>query len=72
MNTPILIIHGEDDKRVPTTQSIGLMRGLLREGGPQAKPQLVTYPREGHVFEERAHVEDVLNRVLEHINMHLK
>ena len=53
-------------------QSIGLMRGLLRVGGPQAKPQLVIYPREGHMFTERAHAEDVLNRLLEHINLHLK
>jgi dipeptidyl aminopeptidase/acylaminoacyl peptidase len=46
----MLIIHGEDDRRVPVIQAIGLMRGLRKVGGPNAHPQLAIYPREPHVF----------------------
>ena len=72
INVPILIMHGEEDRRVPVTQGIGLMRALRRVGGPGAQPQLIIYPRESHYFIERDHAEDVLHRLLEHIDKHLE
>jgi dipeptidyl aminopeptidase/acylaminoacyl peptidase len=46
-NTPVLIIHGEDDKRVPI-QNAREMRAALEKAG---KPvEYMTKPKEGHGF----------------------
>ena len=50
--TPVLIVHGENDERVPVTQGIHFFRGLRRYGVPT---ELVTYPREPHGIQERNH-----------------
>jgi dipeptidyl aminopeptidase/acylaminoacyl peptidase len=49
------------------------MRGLVREGdeAASAASKLIIYPREGHIFEERAHVEDQLTRVLAHLQKYI-
>ena len=72
VTAPIFIFHGKDDARVPLTQGVAFLRGIEREAKPRALPQLVVYPREGHVFEERGNVEDALRRLLEHINKYLE
>lgn len=72
---PLLILHGQEDKRVPVMQAIGFMRGLVREGNignTGDKSELVIYPREGHVFEERAHAEDLCRRLIEYFDRILK
>ena len=48
VETPVLILHGEKDKRVPVGQAIGFMRGLRREGKFPKRSEMVIYPREGH------------------------
>jgi dipeptidyl aminopeptidase/acylaminoacyl peptidase len=58
--TPLLIIHGERDQRVPVGNAIGFERALLDAG---VEVELVVYPREGHRFEERAHRTDEYRRV---------
>jgi dipeptidyl aminopeptidase/acylaminoacyl peptidase len=58
--TPLLILHGQDDERVPVSQGIGFHRALLAMGSPV---ELVTYPREPHGIRERRHQEDLLERV---------
>ena len=60
VKTPILIIHGQEDTQVPVSQAIGFHRALREQGVPT---ELVVYPREPHVFIERAHQIDVLKRV---------
>ncbi|GAB5353255.1 hypothetical protein AAMO2058_000021700 [Amorphochlora amoebiformis] len=45
-NTPLLIMHGKNDTRVPPTQSIELFRGLKMKGDVRAR--LVLYEKEGH------------------------
>ncbi|KAJ6630077.1 Alpha/Beta hydrolase protein [Mycena sp. CBHHK59/15] len=74
VKAPLLIVHGENDERVPLTQAIGFMRGLVREADKAVSDasSLVIYPREGHPFQERAHVVDQLERVLEHLEKYLK
>ncbi|KDR72629.1 hypothetical protein GALMADRAFT_270592 [Galerina marginata CBS 339.88] len=72
VTAPILILHGKDDARVPLTQGVALLRGIEREAKPTAPPKLVVYPREGHIFEERDNAEDILRRLLEHIDKYLK
>ncbi|RDB29887.1 putative peptidase YuxL [Hypsizygus marmoreus] len=68
--TAVLILHGERDERVPVGQAIGLYRGLKRRASERGKQsaQLVIYPREPHGFVERKHAEDVLMRVLSHLD----
>ncbi len=44
--TPILILHGKDDPRVPRSQSLELFRNLKTLN--QAPARLVFYPGEGH------------------------
>ena len=68
VKTPILILHGEDDVRVPLTQAIAFHRGCLQHGIPC---EFVTYPREGHLQEERLHLLDQLKRVRRFCDLHL-
>ncbi|KAH9839909.1 alpha/beta-hydrolase [Rhodofomes roseus] len=71
VNVPLLLLHGEQDKRVPVTQAIAFLRGVERVGQPSSKPMLVVYPREDHIFQERTHVEDVYRRLAEHVESFL-
>jgi dipeptidyl aminopeptidase/acylaminoacyl peptidase len=58
--TPLLILHGKNDARVPVSQAIGFARALRESGTPV---QMVTYPREPHGVRERNHQRDILRRV---------
>ena len=60
VTTPVLILHGADDSNVPVGQAMYFHRALTQFG---AEHDLVIYPRENHVFTERAHQLDVLERV---------
>ncbi|MGA3167829.1 MAG: S9 family peptidase [Terriglobia bacterium] len=67
--TPSLILHGESDERVPTSQGWEFYNGLRMLGVPA---EMVTYPREHHGFRERAHQVDVLTRLLAWYDKYLK
>lgn len=58
--TPLLILHGENDERVPVSQAIFMHRGLRKYG---CETELVVYPREPHGLQERRHVIDLHNRI---------
>ncbi|HET8910468.1 MAG TPA: prolyl oligopeptidase family serine peptidase, partial [Ktedonobacteraceae bacterium] len=60
VKTPVLILHGEKDARVPLSQATGFHRALRERDIPT---EFVVYPREPHDFSERAHQLDVLERV---------
>lgn len=62
VKTPVLILHGQRDERVPLPQAIGFHRALRDLEVPV---ELVTYPREPHGIGELAHQRDVLRRVRE-------
>jgi dipeptidyl aminopeptidase/acylaminoacyl peptidase len=62
VRTPLLILHGENDVRVPVSQAIGFHRAV-RETGTET--ELVTYPREPHGVRETDHQIDLFNRVVE-------
>ena len=66
---PILIVHGEKDERVPITQAHAFRRALDEAKLPF---EFVTYPREGHFFRERKHVEDLMERSLRFVGVHLR
>ena len=60
VKTPVLILHGQNDARVPLNQAISFHRALRDVG---AMAELVVYPREPHGITERAHQIDLLKRV---------
>lgn len=57
IDTPVLILHGEDDTNVPLSQA-----ELLHCALGEKHHEFVVYPREGHSIRERGHQIDVLNR----------
>jgi dipeptidyl aminopeptidase/acylaminoacyl peptidase len=61
VKTPTLILHGQADDRVPTSQGQELYLGLKRLGVPT---EFVTYPREPHGFREPNHQVDKIEREL--------
>ena len=67
-HTPALVLHGEADTRVPTFQGEEFYNGLRFLG---RETQMVRYPREPHVFAEREHQQDLLERVLGWFDSHL-
>lgn len=60
VNTPVLILHGGNDGRVPVSQGRFFARALRYHGKPF---ELVVYPREPHGIQERQHQIDLMNRV---------
>ena len=59
--TPTLILHGEEDIRVPLPQSEEFYAGLKAAG---VETVFVKYPREGHSIGEPRHQLDMLKRQL--------
>jgi len=60
VRTPTLIVHGEQDYRVPVSQGREFYSALRHLGVPA---EYVTYPREGHQVGERHHQRDLLARL---------
>ena len=61
VKTPTLILHGEEDRRVPLPQSEEFYAGLKALG---IDVEFVKYPRAGHGIGEPRHRLDVLKRLL--------
>ncbi|HYW95192.1 MAG TPA: prolyl oligopeptidase family serine peptidase, partial [Bacteroidales bacterium] len=61
IDTPLQILHGENDNRVPVSQSKELYVALKRKGIPT---ELVLYPRSGHIPSEPKLLMDVTPRML--------
>jgi dipeptidyl aminopeptidase/acylaminoacyl peptidase len=71
IKSPVLILHGEEDSRVPASQAHAFHRGCMQRG---VACEMVTYPREGHgapVPFERAHYIDVLERTKRFYDEHV-
>ena len=65
ITTPLLIIHSEEDMRVPISEGEQLFAMVKRVG--KAPVQMVRYPREGHELSragEPAHIVDRLKRIV--------
>jgi len=67
--TPTLILHGEEDPRVPITQGEELYRSLKLHG--EAPVRFVTYPGEGHGNRKNTNRYDYLVRTLEWFDFYL-
>lgn len=66
--TPLLIVHGEKDARVPLTQGMEIYTAFRKLNVPV---EFVTYPREGHGLREVAHLRDFLDRTLNWFDKYL-
>jgi dipeptidyl aminopeptidase/acylaminoacyl peptidase len=60
VTTPLLILQGADDDRVPTSQSLEFFRALKDRG---KTVRLFFYPREHHGFIEYYHILDRYHRI---------
>ncbi|HEX8073186.1 MAG TPA: S9 family peptidase [Pyrinomonadaceae bacterium] len=69
VKTPLMITHGEQDRRVPIQQAELFYRSLKRRGVEVA---FVRYPREGHSITEPNHQIDLLGRQLAWLEKHLQ
>ena len=67
--TPTLILFGEKDTCVPPSQGHEHHEALKVLG---TETQLVIYPREGHVISKREHQLDLLHRVVDWFDSHLR
>jgi dipeptidyl aminopeptidase/acylaminoacyl peptidase len=59
VTTPLLILHGANDPRVPPGQALEMYRALEDQG---KTVELILYPREQHSFSEYAHQVDRMQR----------
>jgi dipeptidyl aminopeptidase/acylaminoacyl peptidase len=66
--TPTLIVHGALDRGCPLGQAEELFAALREARVPT---ELVVYPREGHVWQEREHQLDCWRRALGWFDRHL-
>lgn len=67
--TPTLIVHMEGDKVNPVSESQALYRALKRLG---VETVLVTYPEATHLPAQEAHQVDVMQRMIDWYDRHLK
>jgi len=65
VTTPLLILHGGNDQRVPIGQPMEYFRALKDRG---KTVELVFYPREGHGFSEYYHQMDKVRREFDWIS----
>jgi dipeptidyl aminopeptidase/acylaminoacyl peptidase len=68
VTTPTLILHGENDQRVPIWQGYEFHNALKRLNIPT---QMVIYPRTGHVPSEPKLLLDVMERILAWMELYL-
>ncbi len=69
VTTPLLILHGAQDPRVPPSQGMEFYRALERRG---VKTQMVLYPRTAHGPSEPKFIQDIMERHLAWVEEHLK
>ncbi|MGA2730654.1 MAG: S9 family peptidase [Terracidiphilus sp.] len=69
IKTPLLILHGEQDPQVPPQESQEFAAALKQAGKTFT---YITYPGEGHGFQQREHRRDAYERELAFLNKYLQ
>lgn len=69
VTTPTLVLHGENDLRVPITQGQEFYRALKRQG---VTTKMVTYPRMPHGPVEPKFMLDIMNRHIEWMDKYVR
>ncbi|HYI14402.1 MAG TPA: prolyl oligopeptidase family serine peptidase [Thermomicrobiales bacterium] len=68
IRTPLLVLHGSEDTRVPPVQSEAVVEQLGKHG---IEHEYVVYPGEGHGFRKREHRIDAYERLARWFERHL-
>lgn len=68
VQTPVLILHGKEDERVPFPQALELYRALKTTG---KQVEMVAYPGESHGPRKPEHVVDLFKRWSDFYDKHL-
>ncbi|MEO8026700.1 MAG: S9 family peptidase [Bryobacteraceae bacterium] len=68
VTTPLLVLHGAQDFRVPTTQGYEMYEGVKRHG---VEAKMVVYPRTPHGPQEPKFVLDVMQRHVDWVAKHI-
>ena len=69
IKTPLLILHGEQDPQVPPQESQEFAAALKQAGKTFT---YITYPGEGHGFQQREHRRDAYEKELAFLNKYLQ
>lgn len=69
IKTPLLLLHGEQDPQVPPQESQEFAAALKQAGKTFT---YITYPGEGHGFQQREHRRDAYERELAFLNKYLQ
>ena len=69
IRTPLLILHGDRDPRVPPIESAQVAETMQRAG---LAHEYVVYPGEGHGFRKREHRLDCYRRILAWFQRYLR
>lgn len=69
IHTPLLIMHGEEDPQVPPQESAEFVAALKKAGKTYS---YVTYPHEGHGFQQREHRQDSYERQLAFLALYIR
>ena len=67
--TPLLVLHGANDPRVPPSQGMEFYSALKRRG---VETQMVTYPRTQHGPQEPKFVQNIMERHIGWVEKHLQ
>lgn len=67
--TPMLLIHGEFDYRVPVTEGLQMFTTLQRQG---VESKLLYFPDEGHSIQRPQNIELWYNSIIHWLDVHLK
>jgi dipeptidyl aminopeptidase/acylaminoacyl peptidase len=68
LRTPLLVLHGAEDRRVPPVQSEAVVAALREH---DIEHEYVVYPGEGHGFRKREHRIDAYERLAAWFERHL-
>jgi dipeptidyl aminopeptidase/acylaminoacyl peptidase len=69
IKTPTLILHGQNDLRVPISQGFELYNAMKRQG---VTVKMVTYPRMPHGPNEPKFMLDIMNRHVDWMDKYVK
>ncbi len=69
VKAPVLLFHGEQDRAVPSAQSVAFEQAVRSHGG---HAELVLYADEGHGFRREANRRDYLQRALAFLEKHVR
>ncbi|HLX43418.1 MAG TPA: S9 family peptidase [Bryobacteraceae bacterium] len=69
VTTPTLVLHGEADVRVPTSQGYEYYHALKREG---VTTKMVVYPRQPHGPQEPKFILDIMQRHLDWVDKYVR